>query len=92
MTNQEEVHSAIEWIEGLRDRWNDKDNVKYCNMAIKALEQTEPERKPGKWIWEDGNIPYCSNCKKYSDDADMQDIHGEVLYCSHCGAKMEVET
>lgn len=30
---------AIEWIEGLRDSWNDKDNVKYCNMAIKALEQ-----------------------------------------------------
>jgi hypothetical protein len=40
MTNQEEIQSAIEWIEGLRDRWNDKDNIKYCNMAIKALEQT----------------------------------------------------
>ena len=37
MTNQEETQSAIEWIEGLRDRWNDKDSVKYCNMAIKAL-------------------------------------------------------
>ena len=40
MINEEEIQSAIEWIEGLRDRWNDKDNVKYCNMAIKALEQT----------------------------------------------------
>lgn len=39
MTNEEETQSAIKWIEGLRDRWNDKDNVKYCNMAIKALEQ-----------------------------------------------------
>lgn len=39
MTNQEEIQNAIEWIECLRDRWNDKDNVKYCNMAIKALEQ-----------------------------------------------------
>lgn len=38
MTNQEEIKNAIEWIEGLRDGWNDKDNVKYCNMAIKALE------------------------------------------------------
>ena len=35
---KEETQSAIEWIKGLRDRWNDKDNVKYCNMAIKALE------------------------------------------------------
>ena len=38
MTNEEETQSAIEWIEGLRDSWNDKDNVKYCDMAIKALE------------------------------------------------------
>jgi len=39
MTNQEEIQNAIEWIEGLRDRWDDTDNIKYCNMAIKALEQ-----------------------------------------------------
>ena len=37
MTREEETQSAIEWIEGLRDRWADKDNVKYCNMAIKAI-------------------------------------------------------
>ena len=23
----------------MRDGWNDKDNIKYCNMAVKALEQ-----------------------------------------------------
>ena len=57
--------------------------------AIKRVPSVEPERKLGKWIWEDGNIPYCSICKKYSDDADMQDIHGEVKFCSHCGAKMK---
>ena len=39
MTNQEENQNAIEWIEGIRDSWNDKDNIKYCNMAIKALEK-----------------------------------------------------
>ena len=38
MTNQKEIQNAIEWIEGLRNGWNDKDNIKYCNMAIKALE------------------------------------------------------
>ena len=38
MTIDEEIQDAIEWIEGLRNGWNDKDNIKYCNMAIKALE------------------------------------------------------
>lgn len=33
ITNEE----AIEWIEGLRDRWNDATNVTVCNMAIQAL-------------------------------------------------------
>ena len=40
MTNQEEIQNAIEWIEGLRNGWNDEDNIKCCNMAIKTLEQT----------------------------------------------------
>ena len=39
MTNREEIQNAIEWIEDLRNGWNDTDNIKYCNMAIKALEQ-----------------------------------------------------
>lgn len=30
---------AIEWIEGLRDGWDDITNVTACNMAIEALEQ-----------------------------------------------------
>jgi len=44
MTNQEEIQNAIEWIEGLRNGWNDEDNIKYCNMAIKALEHEQ------RWI------------------------------------------
>ena len=41
MTIDEEIQDAIEWIEGLRNGWNDKDNIKYCNMAIKALENKD---------------------------------------------------
>lgn len=57
---------------------------------INEVQAVESEREKGEWIWEDGNIPYCSICKKYSEDADMQEIYGEVSYCSHCGSKMEV--
>ena len=39
MTHQKEIQNAIEWIEDLRDSWNDEANIKYCNMAIKALER-----------------------------------------------------
>lgn len=45
MTNQEETQNAIEWIEGLRNNWNDKDNIKYCNIAIKALESKDALEK-----------------------------------------------
>lgn len=41
MTKQEEIQNAIEWIAGFREGWNDKDNIKYCNMAIKALERAD---------------------------------------------------
>lgn len=37
LTNKE----AIEWIEGLRDRWDDTTNVIACNMAIQALKMKQ---------------------------------------------------
>ena len=56
MTNQEEIQNAIEWIKGLRNGWNDEDNIKYCNMAIKALEQTSALDKARAEIAEYGSI------------------------------------
>ena len=51
MINQEEIQNAIEWIEGLKNGWNDEDNIKYYNMAIKALEQTDvPDTNVGDLI------------------------------------------
>lgn len=75
MTREEETQSAIEWIEGLRDRWNDKDNIKYCNMAIKALEQTNALDKARAEI-----AAYGSICVEYSipghTDHDIELIDG----------------
>ena len=50
-------------------------------MAIKALEQTEPERKPGE----------CNQC--HAEYTDMPTCMGKVIYeyCPMCGSKMEVE-
>ena len=36
----------------------------------------------GHWIHEPGKIPKCSECGRYSDDADT----GDAKYCPFCGA------
>ena len=61
----------------------------YTGDVIHIIKEPITYRLIGHWVFEDGNIPYCSNCKKYSDDADMQDIRGEVKFCFHCGSLME---
>ena len=40
----------------------------------------------GRWIFEPGKIPYCSECKKYSDDGDKG-----ATFCPWCGARMGEE-
>lgn len=37
-------------------------------MAIPAADVAEVRH--GRWIFEPGKIPYCSECKEYSDDGD----------------------
>lgn len=41
------------------------------------------EVRHGHWVFEPGKIPYCSECKKYSDDGDK----GATI-CPWCGALM----
>ena len=43
------------------------------------------EVRHGRWIYEPGHIPHCSECGRYSDDADT----GEAICCPFCGAKMD---
>lgn len=40
----------------------------------------------GHWVFEPGKIPYCSECKKYSDDGDKG-----ATFCPWCGARMDKE-
>lgn len=48
--------------------------------------QVDPVRH-GRWISEPGHIPHCSECGRYSDDADT----GEAICCPFCGARMDGE-
>ena len=58
--------------------------------VINAIKNGKPyeERPTGYWIEEPSKLPHCSECGTYSDDADRED---GGFYCTHCGAKMEVE-
>ena len=44
------------------------------------------EVRHGRWVFEPGKIPYCSECKEYSDDGDK----GATI-CPWCGARMDKE-
>ena len=68
---------------------------------LAAYEETglEPERiellipaddvaevRHGRWIFDPGKIPYCSEGKEYSDDGDKG-----ATFCPWCGARMGKE-
>lgn len=44
------------------------------------------EVRHGRWIFEPGKIPYCSECKEYSDDGDKG-----ATFCPWCGVRMDKE-
>ena len=55
--------------------------------AIKDLPAAEvAEVRHGRWIFEPGKIPYCSECKEYSDDGDKG-----ATFCPWCGVRMDKE-
>ena len=55
--------------------------------AIKGLPAAEvAEVRHGRWIFEPGKIPYCSECKGYSDDGDKG-----ATFCPWCGVRMDKE-
>ena len=57
------------------------------HMAIDALK----ERKTGKWVNDEHDIPHCSCCQYIpAYDTAIDDIYYSP-YCPNCGAKMEVE-
>ena len=54
-------------------------------IIAKAPAADVVEVRHGRWIHEPGHIPHCSECGRYSDDADT----GEAICCPFCGAKMD---
>ena len=55
--------------------------------AIKGLPAADvAEVRHGRWIFEPGKIPYCSECKEYSDDGDKG-----ATFCPWCGVRMDKE-
>ena len=53
-------------------------------MALPAADVAEVRH--GRWIFEPGKIPYCSECKEYSDDGDKG-----ATFCPWCCARMDKE-
>lgn len=71
----------------LRDKLYQEDAITMKGVVIlnnfPAADVVEVRR--GQWIYEPGHIPHCSECGRYSDDADT----GEAVCCPFCGAKMD---
>ena len=53
-------------------------------MAIPTADVAEVRH--GRWLFERGKIPYCSECKEYSDDGDKG-----AAFCPWCGVRMDKE-
>lgn len=70
-----QAHSAVS--ECLRE-------ARYGIESIPAADVAEVRH--GRWIFEPGKIPYCSECKKYSDDGDKG-----ATFCPWCCARMDKE-
>ena len=55
-----------------------------CTYEINSIPAADVvEVRHGRWVFEPGKIPYCSECKEYSDDGDK----GATI-CPWCGARM----
>ena len=60
------------------------DAVYYNLQRLPAADVVEVRH--GRWVFEPGKIPYCSECKEYSDDGDK----GATI-CPWCGTRMDKE-
>ena len=56
------------------------------DIVLKEAAADVAEVRHGRWIFEPGKIPYCSECKEYSDDGDKG-----AAFCPWCGTRMNKE-
>lgn len=86
MTQEVAIKSAWMILEGLgfsREINGDLEKTVAAVFASAPAADVVPVRH-GWWIHEPGHIPHCSECGRYSDDADT----GEAICCPFCGARM----
>ena len=56
------------------------------DIVLKEAAADVAEVRHGRWNFEPGKIPYCSECKEYSDDGDKG-----ATFCPWCGVRMVME-
>ena len=67
--------------------WNVNQDRLYTLEVISDFPAADvAEVRHGRWIFDPGKIPYCSECKEYSDDGDKG-----ATFCPWCGARMGKE-
>lgn len=82
--------AAIDRFQGLKDKCESLRDAIYLDGVIAVLDTLPAadvaEVRHGRWIFEPGKIPYCSECKEYSDDGDKG-----ATFCPWCGVRMDKE-
>ena len=56
------------------------------DIVLKEPAADVAEVRHGRWIFDPGKIPYCSECKESSDDGDKG-----ATFCPWCGVRMDKE-
>lgn len=54
---------------------------------LNALPSAEPERKKGRWLWDEEDRCYCSECGN-EDDLSIDGVYMMHDFCPNCGAEM----
>lgn len=57
---------------------------------VSAVIQIQPDRKKGKWIWDDEGY-HCSECWFHAHGNTLECMDGTYRFCPSCGAEMEGE-
>lgn len=101
MNNQQAINLLKNLEQSLDDYCglNDEGETAF-RMAIAALElfgnaeqlpSAQPERKTGRWIYDNEAYPYGNPCGHYDCDQCGESVPHKTNFCPNCGAKMEVE-
>ena len=93
---------ALEYVGKLIERDGDKPSTEWRIWSAILTERSafkhdvfdaptiEPERKTGKWIWDDEGY-HCSECFFHAYGNTLECLDGTYQFCPNCGADMRGE-